>query len=55
MGSDPHALSFLNLHIVCDGKGRPLVALLSKSHMSDYKVAALMLDALLRAKALFGD
>jgi hypothetical protein len=31
---------------VCDGKGRPLVMLLSEGQMSDYKGAALMLDAL---------
>ena len=34
------------LHAVCDGKGRPLVMLLSEGQMSDYKGAALMLDAL---------
>ncbi|QPI73710.1 transposase [Sphingobium sp. Cam5-1] len=43
------------LHAVCDGKGRPLVMLPSEGQMSDYKGAALMLDALLRAKALLGD
>ncbi|MFK4875062.1 IS5 family transposase [Novosphingobium sp. ZW T3_23] len=43
------------LHSVCDGKGRPLVMLLSEGQMSDYKGAALMLDALPRAKALLGD
>ncbi|MEG8219878.1 IS5 family transposase [Sphingomonas sp. HH69] len=43
------------LHAVCDGKGRPLVMLLSEGQMSDYKGAALMLDALPRAKALLGD
>jgi transposase len=35
--------------------GRPLVMLLSEGQMSDYKGAALMLDALPRAKALLGD
>lgn len=40
---------------MCDGKGRPLVMLLSEGQMSDYKGAALMLDALPRAKALLGD
>ena len=40
---------------MCDGKGRPLVMLLSEEQMSDYKGAALMLDALPRAKALLGD
>ncbi|MFC0148285.1 IS5 family transposase [Sphingobium scionense] len=43
------------LHAVCDGKGRPLVMLLSEGQMSDYKGAALMLDALPHAKALLGD
>ncbi|MFK4874958.1 IS5 family transposase [Novosphingobium sp. ZW T3_23] len=43
------------LHAVCDGQGRPLVMLLSEGQMSDYKGAALMLDALPRAKALLGD
>ncbi len=43
------------LHAVCDGKGRPLVMLLSEGQMSDYKGAALMLDALPPAKTLLGD
>ena len=43
------------LHAVCDGQGRPLIMLLSEGQMSDYKGAALMLDALPRAKALLGD
>jgi len=43
------------LHAVCDGKGRPLVMLLSEGQMSDYKGAALMIDALPRAKAMLGD
>jgi putative transposase len=43
------------LHAVCDGQGRPLVMLLSEGQMSDYKGAALMLDALPKAKALLGD
>lgn len=43
------------LHAVCDGRGRPLVMLLSEGQMSDYKGAALMIDALPRAKALLGD
>jgi transposase len=43
------------LHAVCDGKGRPLVMLLFEGQMSDYRGAALMLDALPRAKALLGD
>jgi transposase len=43
------------LHAVCDGKGRPLVMLLSEGQMSDYKGAALMLHVLPKAKALLGD
>ena len=43
------------LHAVCDGQGRPLVMLLSEGQMSDYKGAALMIDALPKAKALLGD
>ncbi len=33
------------LHAVCDGEGRPIVMLLSEGQMSDYKGAALMIDA----------
>jgi transposase len=43
------------LHAVCDGAGRPLIMLLSEGQMSDYKGAALMLDALPRAKVMLGD
>jgi transposase len=43
------------LHAVCDGKGRPLVMLPNEGQMSDYKGAALMLDALPKANALLGD
>jgi transposase len=43
------------LHAVCDGKGRPLIMLLSEGQMSDYKGAALMVDALPKAEALLGD
>ena len=43
------------LHAVCDGQGRPLVMLLSEGQMSDYKGAALMVDALPKAKAMLGD
>ncbi|HJS12961.1 IS5 family transposase [Sphingopyxis sp.] len=43
------------LHAVCDGQGRPLVMLLSEGQMSDYKGAALMIDALPKAKALLAD
>ncbi len=42
-------------HAVCDGQGRPLIMLLSEGQMSDYKGAALMIDALPKAKSLFGD
>ena len=40
---------------VCDDQRRPLIMLLSVGQMSDYKGAALMLDALPRAKAMLGD
>ena len=40
---------------MCDGQGRPLILLLSEGQMSDYKGAALMLDALPPAKELLGD
>ena len=43
------------LHAVCDGQGRPLVMLLSEGQMSDYKGAALMIDALPPAKVMLGD
>jgi len=43
------------LHAVCDGRGRPLIMLLSEGQMSDYKGAALMIDAFPKAKALLGD
>jgi transposase len=43
------------LHAVCDGRGRPLVMLLSEGQMSDYKGAALMIDAFPTAKTLLGD
>jgi transposase len=43
------------LHSVCDGRGRPLIMLLSEGQMSDYKGAALMIDAFPKAKALLGD
>ena len=43
------------LHAVCDGRGRPLVMLLSEGQMSDYKGAALMIDAFPKAKTLLGD
>ena len=40
---------------MCDETGRPLVMLLSEGQMSDYKGAALMIDALPRARAMLGD
>ncbi|MET3900372.1 transposase [Devosia sp. UYZn731] len=40
---------------MCDEKGRPLVMLPSEGQMSDYKGAALMIEALPRAKAMLGD
>lgn len=43
------------LHAVCDGKGRPLIMLLSEGQMSDYKGAALMIDAFPKAKTLLAD
>jgi transposase len=43
------------LHAVCDGQGRPLVMLLSEGQTSDYKGAALMIDALPKASAMLGD
>ena len=43
------------LHAVCDGKVRPLIMLLSEGQMSDYKGAALMIDACPKAKALLAD
>jgi transposase len=43
------------LHAICDAQGRPLVLLLSEGQMSDYKGAALMLDAAPRARQLIGD
>jgi hypothetical protein len=38
------------LHAVCDGRGHPIVMLLSEGQMSDYKGAALMINALPPAK-----
>ena len=43
------------LHALCDDQKRPLIMLLSVGQMSDYKGAALMLDALPRPKAMLGD
>ncbi|MBI0539512.1 transposase [Roseomonas sp. KE2513] len=43
------------LRAVCDGKGRPVVLLLTEGQMSDHRGAALMLPRLPRAKELLGD
>jgi transposase len=43
------------LHAVCDGQGRLIIVLLSEGQMSDYKGAALMIDAVPPAKQLRGD
>jgi transposase len=43
------------LHAVCDGRGRPLIVLLNEAQMSDYKGAALMIQAFPAAEVLLGD
>jgi transposase len=43
------------LHGVCDGKGRPIVLLLSEGQMSDHKGAHLMFGRLPKAKHLIAD
>jgi hypothetical protein len=40
---------------VCDGKGRPLIMLLSEGQMGDFGSAVLMIDAFPKAKALLSD
>ena len=40
---------------MCGGEGRPIILLLSEGQMSDYKGAALMIDALPRATCLLAD
>lgn len=40
---------------MCDGDGKPLVLLLSAGQLSDYQGAALLLDALPKAKELLAD
>ena len=42
------------LHAVCDDKGRPLIMLLSEGQMSDYKGAALMIEAFPRPRRCSG-
>ena len=46
---------WLELQAVCDGKGQPLILLLSEGQMSDFGGAALMIDAFPKAKTLLGD
>jgi transposase len=43
------------LHAICDGFGRPIILLLTKGQMSDYKGAFLLLSVLPNAKELLGD
>jgi Transposase DDE domain len=43
------------LHAVCDGQGRPVIMLLSEGQMSDYKGAALMIEALPPTRQLLAD
>jgi putative transposase len=43
------------LHAVCDGKGRPIILLLSEGQMSDHKGARLLFDSLPPAKNLIAD
>ena len=43
------------LHAVCNESGKPLIFLLTEGQVSDYKGAALLLDALPCAKSFLGD
>ena len=43
------------LHAVCDGHGRPLAMTLTEGQVSDYKGAALLMDALPDAEELLAD
>jgi transposase len=52
---ETHHRRHSKLHAVIDGKGRPLLLLLSEGQMSDYKGAALLVDALPSAKELLAD
>jgi transposase len=45
----------LKLHAVCDGRGRPLIMLLSEGQTSDFNGAASKLAALPRTRELLGD
>lgn len=40
---------------MCDGKGRPIILLLTEGQMSDHKGAALLFASLPKAKVLLGD
>ncbi len=40
---------------MCDGQGKPLILLLSEGQMSDYKGAALMVEALPKASMMIAD
>jgi len=40
---------------VCDGKGRPLLLCLTEGQTSEYKGAAMLLDALPRAQVMLAD
>ena len=40
---------------MCDGRGRPIILLLTEGQMSDHKGAFLLLSSLPRAKELLGD
>ena len=43
------------LHAVCDGKGRPIMLLLTEGPVSDFKGAALLIDQMPQAKTLIAD
>ena len=43
------------LHAVCDGRGRPLILVLTEGQVSDFKGAALMIADLPKAKVMLGD
>ena len=43
------------LHAVCDGRGRPVLLRLTAGQTSDYKGAAMMLEALPAAKTMLAD
>ncbi len=43
------------LHAVCDGRGRPIILMLTEGQMSDHKGAGLLLPSLPAAKELLAD